>query len=234
MNSVLIFFIILTITFPTITYVSTNSWISSSIVLVISALYFFLYAYQKVLKMNKRNKKFHSCYSFINSFIISLGVKGSLLAAFESSKLTMDQDYNKLVEGLSNLNEEERLDYLKKQYDFDIYYLFLSVIRIWVEQGGDIFRLSYYLVEESRRTEDYLIKCESITKRRLAEFSVLWLFTFIILIVLRIALNSFYSLITNYLLFKVAIVLLFLLVIASIHLFIVRSNEIEIRGYQNV
>ena len=234
MNSVLIFFIILSIMFSTITYVSTSSWISSSIVLVISVIYFFLYAYQKVMKVSKRNKRFHSCYSFINSFIISLGVKGSLLGAFESSRLTMDKEYISIVDGLANLKEEERLDYLKKYYDFDIYYLFLSVIRIWVEQGGDIFHLSYYLVEESRRTEDYLIKCENITKRRLAEFSVLWLFTFIILIILRFTLNSFYSLITNYLLFQFAIVILFMLVLASIHLFIIRSNEVEIRGYQNV
>lgn len=234
MNNILIFFIVLTIIFPSITYVVTTNWISTSIVLVISALYFFLYAYQKVTKSNVRNKRFHSCYSFINSFIISLGVKGSLLSAFESSKLTMDQDYLEIVNGLSNLKEEERLDYLKKYYDFDIYYLFLSMIKIWVEQGGDIFRLSYYLVEESRREEDTLIKCESITKRRIIEFSVLWIFTLLILILLRFTLNSFYSLITNYLLFQVAIVALFCLVIVSLHLFIVRSTNVYVKGYHNV
>ena len=103
-----------------------------------------------------------------------------------------------------------------------------------MEQGGDILSISYYLTEELRRDEDYLIKCESISKRKVIEFSMLWMFTLLIVLILRFALNSFYLKITNLLLFQVAIGLLFLLIIASIHLFIAKTNKVEVRGYRNV
>ena len=234
MNNILLLFITITISFPTITFIATNNWITSSIVLVMTGLYLFLYAYPKVKKMMERNKRFHSCYTFINSFIIALSVKGSLLSAFDTTNGVMDQDYISVIDGISNLGEEERLDYLKRHYDFDIYMLFLSVIKIYMDQGGDILRISYYLTEELRRDEDYLIKCESISKRKVVEFSMLWVFTLLIVLILRFALNSFYLKITNLLLFNGAIIALFLLVIASVHLFITKMNKVEIRGYRNV
>ena len=234
MNNLLLLFITLTLTFPTVTFIATNNWITSAIVLVMTGVYLFLYAYPKVNKMLERNKKFHSCYTFINSFIIALSVKGSLISAFETTNGVMDQEYMTVIDGISNLAEEERLDYLKRHYDFDIYMLFLSVIKIYMEQGGGILSISYYLTEELRRDEDYLIKCESISKRKVIEFSMLWLFTLLIVLILRFALNSFYLKITNLLLFQVAIGLLFLLIIGSIHLFIVKTNKVEVRGYRNV
>ena len=234
MNSYLILFIIITVICPSITYVVTMNFISSSTVLLLTGLYLFLYAYPKLKKMSEENKGFHSCYSFINSYIISLSVKGSLLAAFESTKLLMDSSYVEITSGISNLNEEERLDYLKQYYNFDIYYLFLTMIKIWIEQGGDIFKISHYLIEEARREEDYLIKCENISKRKVIEFSMLWTFTLLIILVLRFSLNTFYSLITKNLLFQIAIVLLFVLLLLSIHVLVTKITTSQIRGYRNV
>ena len=146
----------------------------------------------------------------------------------------MDKDYIDIIDGLTTHNEEEKLDYLKRHYDFDIYYLFLSVMKIYIEQGGDILNISYYLIEESRRNEDYLIKCEGISKRKIIEISMLWSFTLLIVLILRFSLNSFYYQITNLLLFQVAIVALFLLLLVSIHLIIMKVGKIEIKGYRNV
>ena len=234
MNNTLILFVIFAVLFPSITYIVTENFISTGIVLVITGLYLFLYAYQRVNKMLDRNKKFHSCYTFINSFIISIATKGSLMAAFESSRLVMDKEYITYIDGLTSYNEEEKLDYLKRYYEFDIYFLFLSVMNIYIEQGGDILTISYYLNEESRRNEDYLIKAEELSKRKILEFSMLWFFTLLIIIVLRFSLNSFYHQITNYLLFQVAIVSLFMLLILSIHLLIMRIINNEIKGYRYV
>ena len=234
MNSILIFFIIISVAFPTVTYIVTDNWISSLVVLLATVLYLFLYAYPKLKKIIKTNKNFHSCYSFINTFITSISVKGSLLSAFDSTRLIMDEEYRVIIDGLSNLNELERLDYLKKYFDFDIYYLFLTIIKIWVEQGGDILTISHYLIDESRNNEDYLIKCEHITRRKLVEFTSLWIFTLFIILMLRFSLNSFYLLITRNLLFQFAIVSLFLLLLLSLHMLIVKISNVEIKGYNHV
>lgn len=234
MNNILILFIIFTVVFPSITYVVTENFISTGIVLVATGLYLFLYAYPRVKKMIERNKRFHSCYTFINTFIISIATKGSLIAAFEATRLVMDKEYITYIDGLTSYKEEDKLDYLKRYYEFDIYFLFLSVMNIYIEQGGDILIISYYLNEESRRNEDYLIKTEEISKRKIIEFSMLWFFTLLIIIILRFTLNSFYHQITNYLLFQVAIVSLFMLLILSIHLLIMRITNNDIKGYRYV
>ena len=234
MNSLLILFFIISIVISIVCYIVTNSWIPALIVLLASTLYFYLYAYPKIKKHITKNKSFHSCYTFINTFIISLSVKGSLLASFEATRLSMDQDYLTIIDGLTNLKEEERLDYLKRYYNFDIYYLFLGVIKIYVEQGGDIFNIAHYLIEDIRRKEDYLINVQNILKRKIVAFSVLWSLTLLILIILRFALNAFYHIITKNLLFLIAVTSLFLLLLLSLHLFILKATNDDIRGYRNV
>ena len=232
MNIVLILFIMLTTVLPAVTYLVTDNIISTILVLIFLGLYLFLYAYPKLKKMSKNTKGFHSCYTFINTFIVSLSIKGSLPASFESTRLLMDDEYRLLVDGLDNLAEEEKLDYLKKYYSFDVYLLFLKAIKIWVEEGGDILSFTHYLIEESRRKEDYLIKCENISRRKIIDFSMLWMFTYFILFILRFALNSFYSLTTRNLLFQIAVIALVLLLLLSIHVLIVKLSNTMNMGYK--
>lgn len=222
MKNVSLLFIALILVFTVLCYVVTNNFISSGVVLVFTSLYLFLYANQKIKSIDVYLKRFHSCYSFINTYIISISVQGSLLAAFDSTKITMDKGYIDIVNGISNLNEEERLDYLKKYYDFDIYYLFLSVMKVWIEQGGDIFKIAHYLISEARRKEEYFIKLENITKHKIVELSTLWIFTLLIILVLRFTLNSFYQLITKNLLFQITIVGIFFLLVTSLHFFLTK------------
>ena len=189
-------------------------------------------ANKKLSKYVDLSHRFHSCYTFINSFIVSLSIKGSLIAAFDYVKLSMDKEYNSLIDGLANL-KEERLDYLKKYFPFDIYYLFLSIINIYQEQGGDILALSTYLISESRQHEDYLLSLESIFKRKVVEFASLWIFTLVILIILRFSLNQFYPLISVLLFFQISIAALFLVILLSIHLMINKYVYNELRGFEN-
>lgn len=233
MNSFIILFSILSIIFGIVSFVATDNIISTLIVVTLSLLYFFLFALPKIKKVMKENTRFHSCYTFINSFIISLSVKPSLLTAFSNVTHLVDKESRETLEGIVNLKEEERLDYLKKIFNFDIYYLFLSVIKIWIEEGGDILRISHYLSEESRRKEEYLIHAERIMKRRSVDFAILWLFTLLIVVMLRFTLTSFYSYITNQVLFQVCIVSLFILILFSVHLLLMGFTNVHIGGNKN-
>lgn len=234
MNNTVILFIIFSLLFGAVTFVSTNSLLCSGGVILISLLYF-LFIAQKILKSYfLKSRRFHSCYTFINSFIISLSIKGSLMSAFDYVKLSMDKEYLSLVDGIASLKDEEKLDYLKSYFDFDIYKLFLSVIDIYINQGGDIFSISHYLILELRRNEDYLLKSESIGKRRIIDFALLWFFSLIILVILRFALSQFYSFITSLMLYKISIVGLFILILVSIHFLIRKYTQVFIRGFENV
>lgn len=226
-------FFILILLFTGVCYLSTNDLVCSAIVLISSLLYFFTIARLKISRYLVVSKKYHSCYTFINSFLISLSIKPSLISAFNAVKLNMDRDYISIYNGIVSLNDTEKLNYLKRYYKFDVFNLFLSIVKIFLEQGGDIFDLSRYLSNELRRSEDYLIKAESITRRKVVDFSLLWLFTLVILVVLKFALTQFYSLIANLLFFKITIVALFLVILLSIHILIVKATNIDIRGFKD-
>ena len=227
-------FLVIIVIFTVTCYIGTSSIISSMIVAIFSFIYFFFIAAKRIRKYLKSSSRFHSCYTFINSFIVSLSIKGSLLSAFESVRINMDKEYLSLYEGITTMHDERKLKYLKDYFSFDVYQVFLAVVSIFIEQGGDIFELSHYLTSELRRKEDYLVKCETITRRKVVDFAVLWIFTLVIIVILKYSLNEFYGLITNLFFYQAAIVGLYLLVLVSVHFLIIRSTKVEIRGFNDV
>lgn len=227
-------FMIITLLFGVTSYIATSSILVTTLVTLFTFIYFFFIARKLIATYIVRSKRFHDCYTFINSFIVSLSIKGSLIKAFDNVKLAMDKDYLSVYGGISTLHDEEKLDYLKSYFTFDVYNLFLSIVHIYLSQGGNIFDLSQYLINELRRNENYLITIEGTLKRKVVDFAILWLFTLLILIILRFSLNDFYGRISDLMFFKVAIGVLFLLIIISIHILILKTVKVEIRGFKNV
>lgn len=201
-------------------YLATENILCSAVVLITSLAYFLFIGYPKLKKYAETSKRFHSCYTFINSFIVSLSIKGSIVSAFDYVKLNMDKEYLDIADGLASMNEEEKLEYLKKYFYFDIYKLFVSIVQIFQTQGGDIFSLSHYLINETRREEDYLTHSESMSKSRSIDFAVLWIFTILILMILRFSLTQFYGFISKLLFYQLSIVGMYLLMLVSIHMLI--------------
>ena len=228
-----LFFIIIMI-FGVTSYIGTSSILITVLVVITSFIYFYFIARKIIKDYLMRSKRFHDCYTFINSFIVSLSIKGSLVSAFENEKLAMDKNYLSIYQGISTLHDEEKLDYLKNYFSFDVYNLFLSIVKIYISQGGDIFNLSEYLTSELRRNEDYLITIEGTLKRKAVDFAILWIFTLLMLVILRFSLNEFYIHISNLLFYKLAIGALYLIILISIHILIMKATKVEIRGFKNV
>ena len=62
-------------------------------------------------------------------------------------------------------------------FTFDIYKLFLNIIALYEEQGGNILQMAALLTEKSRYQEQYLNNTVGVAKRKIIEFSTLWLFS---------------------------------------------------------
>ena len=180
-----------------------------------------------------KSQRFHECYTFINNFIISLSIKNTVEGSFTSTLESMNPHFKKEVEGLEHLSGLEKLTYLSKYFTFDIYKLFLNIVSLYEEQGGNILSMSSLLTEQSRYQEQYLNKNSVLAKRKIIEFSTLWLFSISILIVLKFVLGQFYNTIFSQLIFQVLIGLMFVIVVISIHIFISRLTKVEIRGWNN-
>ena len=233
MNIVLIIGVIASIFFALVTYIATNNYIFAAIALVVSILYFILIAMPKIKRNNLKIKRFHECYSFINTFVISLSIKGSIKGAMESTFDNMGEDFKNNIQGLEELNESDKLNYLSSYFKFHIYGLFNNLIDLWSEQGGNIIDMSSHLINEARLTEEYIIECQRMNKKHILEFAILWVISLSIMMVLRFALAQFYTYIIKQVFFPFAVLIVILFCLLTIHIAIMRLNKIEIRGWND-
>ena len=134
MNLVLVG-IIVSMVFAGITFIATQNIFSSIGILFIFLAFFVLIARRLINNSQQKIHRYHECYQFINSFIISLNVKGSLSSAMESAYNTSYGGTKEIIDSIKELSEEEKLSYLIKYFKFDLYRLFTDTVFLWNEQG---------------------------------------------------------------------------------------------------
>lgn len=232
MNFVLVG-VIVSLVFTGITYIASQNLFSTLFIFLVFTLFFVLIARRLIDKNQQKVHRYHQCFQFINTFIISLNVKGSLSTAIQSAYDTADESTKEIIDSIKELNEEEKINYLTKYFKFDLYRLFVDTIRLWNEQGGDIINMSRHLVEQVRLKEQYLLSCQSINKSKSVEFVVLWAIALIILASLRFALSQFFARICQTTFYQIAVVVILLFALLSIFLLLKRSTTIELEGWND-
>ena len=225
--------VLISFAFAGLIFIASENVISTILILLITLLFFVLLIKRQIDKYQEKTRRYHQCYQFINSYLISLSIKGSLSAARESSYGTADKGTREVIDSIKDLDEEEKLSYLSKYFKFDLYHLFVDTIKVWREQGGDILTMSQYLINKVRLKEEYLLFCESVHRSKLIEFFVLWGITLTILTSLRFALSQFYTKIIHAMFFQIAVVVLFLFVLLSIYLMVSRITNVTLEGWKD-
>jgi hypothetical protein len=215
------------------TYIATLSFLTSIIVFVLSFAIFALFSLKKIIYYSKIKKKYYSCYKFINNFIISLNIKKTISSAFTSVNSSMDEDYIKEYNDLEHMTDNEKLEYLNNFYPFHIYSLFVGVVNLYEEQGGNILSLASLVLDKSRIINEYIQSSYSKGIRKIVEFFTLWIFSIVILLVLRLVLKDFYSLLASKVFFQIMIACLMVFIAITIHIAIVRFTNIKVRGWNN-
>ena len=233
MKKISIFYFIIPIAFGIIAYLSSDNLIIAISIIFVSLLYFFLLFMNRYFKYKETLKRFKSCYNFINSFIISLSIKLTVPPALESVAANMDNDFKQEYEGLEHITDLEKLDYLKKYYNFHVYDLFLNVVKLFEERGGNILDMSSHLLNETRKQSDYLINCELMNRRKWIEFGILWFLSLAIMVLLRFALSQFFSLISQQIFYKITIAGVFVFVLFSIEILSKKSFSLNTKGWDN-
>jgi len=232
MNIVLVG-VIVSLVFAGITFIASQNLYSSISILIIFTLFFVLIARRLINKNQQKIHRYHQCFQFINTFIISLNVKGSLSAAIQSSYEIADDSTKEIIDSIKELSEEEKLTYLIKYFKFDLYRLFVDMVNLWNEQGGDIIKMSRYLIEQVRLKEEYVLSCQRLNRSKTVEFVVLWAIALIILAALRFALSQFFMRISQTLFYQVAVVVIILFALFSIYLLIIRCTNMSLEGWND-
>ena len=175
-----------------VNFIATQNIFSTLFIFLISLVFFVLIVKKQMAKNQLKIHRYHQCYQFINTFIVSLNIKGSMSAAIESSYEVSDETTKEVLDSIKEMNEEEKIGYLCKYFKFDLYRLFVDIVSLWNEEGGDILKMSQYLVNQARLKEQYLITCETIHRQKTIEFVTLWSISLAILAILRFTLSQFF------------------------------------------
>ena len=225
--------IVISLVFAGVIYIATQNLFSTISIFLISVVFFVLIARRLINKSQQKIHRYHECFQFINNFIVALNVKGSLSAAMESAYGTAGEDTKEIMDSIQELNEEEKLAYLTKYFKFDLYRLFVDLISLWNEQGGDILKMSRYLVSQVRLKEEYLLTCQSINKSKTMEFIILWFIALMILTALRFALSQFFNRISQTLFYQIAVVAILLFALFSMYILLKRLTNLYLEGWKD-
>jgi hypothetical protein len=232
MNKINYFGLILGTILGGIAFIVLNNILYAAAVLIITYLYFAFILSKRFKKYNVQNSRFHECYLFINTFIISLSINSSIPNAFESACNELPTSFLNQKENMKDLTENEKLLYLQKYFKFHVYKVFLDIVFFWMDQGGNIITMSENLSNELRDLEEYLSYSHSVAKGKLIEFSVLWFFCLLILSILRFALSEFYIYFLKENIFIFGVLGVLLLVIFSIELITKKMTSIHLKGWE--
>ena len=225
--------VVVSIVFSGVSFIASQNIFNSLIIFVLSLAFFILIARRQINKSQQKIHRYHQCFQFINSYLISLNVKGSLSSAMESSYETADEGTKEIIDSIKDLSEQEKVSYLGKYFKFDLYHLFVDMVSLWNEQGGDILAMSRHLVEQVRLKEEYLLTCESLNKSKTVEFVVLWAIALVILASLRFALSQFFNRISKTIIYQVAVGVVILFALFSIYILILRITSVNLEGWKD-
>lgn len=233
MNNILTIGLVISMILGITSFVASNNYIVAAIVLVASISYFLFIAKPVLRKYDAKIHRFDECYHFINTFIVSLSIKGSVSASYESAVQVMPESFTTSIENIETFSQEDKLEHLNKYFRFHVFSLFVDLINIYQEQGGNILEMSHYLLEETRLIEEYISSSKTIVKKRIVEFAILWLLTLGIMVFMRFALSQFFKTISNQIFYPVGILAICLFCITSIHIAIMKMAKLQIRGWDD-
>ena len=224
-----IVFIILGVFLGILCYFSTKNLIFSILILVIFVVDYFILMRKKFTRYFSLIERVHTSYHFINSFIISLSVKDSLEDAYQNGIRINNARLNAETKELNEMPVLERVKYLYGYFNLSIYKVFLNVLDLYQDQGGNILNMSDNLLRECTRTEKTLSDTLSIGYKHLTEFIILWLMSFAILLFMRFSIEEFYMMMLNSPFVAPLIFIFFVICIASINLFVNSFTNLTIK-----
>lgn len=179
----------------------------------------FLMLLPMVKRFAVRERKRHECYQFVYPFVTTLSASSSLDRAYEAAEEGFSEPLKRLTEGLSSLGTKQKVDYLASYFAMPIYRVFLSLLDLYLERGGDVLSVSGVLLEELTRIEETGTLMLKDARRNLVSFTAMWLMSLGIMSFVRFGLSSFFVSLSSSALYLVAIVGYFLFLAISLYVY---------------
>lgn len=227
-----IFFVSITLILAVVSYFAGLNFYLPLFILISYLLYYFLIGRKLLIKKDQMTRRIHACYHFINAFIISMSVKESLEDAYQSGVRFEDKELNEVTPELEKMKVKDRIVYLRDFFNLAVFKMFMNVLDLYEDQGGNILNMSGELISETTRIERSLSESLSESNRHLGQFLLLWILSLGVLIFIRFSISSFYLTMLKSPLFVGFLLVFFVLILVSIHLFITRYSSIVVKEDQ--
>lgn len=231
MKNRLIIYVSAAILLTAICFLITSSFIISGIVLLLAITSSLFLIEPLISTQITKNRKGNEAYHFINSFIISLSASKSLELSYENAVMSLNEDEKKTLKSIEDHPIDEKLNYLGKYFETDIYKVFLSTMKLYEEEGGDILDVAAPLLRESAAIEEERISHQKNITKAVFQFSSLWAMSLLVMGILRFSLSTFYNILKGNTAFLALVTFYFLLAIVSFTIFasIVTDEKISIK-----
>ena len=232
MKNLWIFFIFIAFLLGGACYFSTDSILYSGLIVLIVIVDYFLLISKRFRHFSSLIERVHTSYHFINSFVITFSVKNSLEDAYQNAIRINNKRLNDETNALTEMPVIERVRYLKDYFSLSIYSMFLNVLDLHQDQGGNILNMADNLLRECTRTEKSLSDSLSIGNKHLKEFIILWLMSIGILVFMRFSLKDFYGSMLKNNIIGMMLFVFFLICIVSINLFVNAYTSLAVKEAQ--
>lgn len=191
-----------------------------SIIIVIAFLLVLFLIMKPFLKraLNNERKELEAGH-FIQNFFSSLAATSSIEEAYQSASLGAEGEFLDYLKSISNDEVDERLRRLNLYFQSDDYEMFLSLLTLYKEQGGNVIELSSPLLETIAHHETTRKKEKEIRKKNNYQFLSLWGLSVVILLFVRFGLSNFDDLVSNSLLYTIIGSLYFFFALLSFYLY---------------
>lgn len=174
-------------------YYVSLSWICALAIFAFFVLLFSFWIIPVLSKFVQKERKRHECYRFVNSFIITLSVTSSYEEAFKSASEGSEKEEAALLAAIDLMSVSEKLSYLSNYFEESYYPMFVSVLKLYEEQGGDLLDLAEPLLSDVTDEESGGDAVGKIRTRYLVQYIALWLLANLVLVCVRLGLSGFYE-----------------------------------------
>jgi hypothetical protein len=224
-----LFALIISLAYALLAYfVSLNLYVGIATLAFFLLSSFFLIVPQYQRHEEKERKR-HECFRFINAFVITLSVSQSGEEAFKSATMDLHGEEKELLDAIASLSLDEKIDYLTSYFERSSYAMFVSIYRLYEEQGGDVLKLAEPLLKEITRNEEGGNAKEKARWAGFGQFTMLWGMSYLVFACIRFGLKNYYLNLAHSVPFLLTAIAYFAIALASFLIYACVHTEEPLR-----
>lgn len=208
-----------------LSYLCLNNLLSSLLISIATFLYLFLYATKLLKSYKTKIVRTRECSNFINTMIISLSSSKSLDSAFNDATINISKDLEKEIARCSAESTWNILQNLTSYFNFFKYTVFLNLLSIFINNGGNLLEMTSTLRNEIGREDKSTNSITLINSRKIKEFVTLWCFSILIILFCRFGLANIYKMMESYAFFSNGILVFIIFLLCSFHFLLLNISK---------